>query len=247
MTLTDEIALVTGATRGIGRAIAEALGQAGATVIGTGTRAAGAKAIHQRLQEAGYVGTGMVLDVADPDAVGKVVEQVRTEYGDPTILVNNAAIVRDNLLLRMKEEDWQAVIETDLTAAYRLSRACLRGMMKARHGRIINITSVVGASGNPGQTNYSAAKAGVVGFTRALAQEVASRGITVNAVAPGAIETEMTAELNETQRQRFIEKIPAGRFGQTAEVAQGVLFLASAGAGYINGHTLHINGGMYCA
>ncbi|HEC17607.1 MAG TPA: 3-oxoacyl-ACP reductase FabG [Sedimenticola sp.] len=243
--LENEIAFVTGASRGIGRAIAEALGAQGATVIGTATTQAGADAISERLAGAGIKGSGLMLDVADQASVDAGMKYIKDNFGAPTILVNNAGITRDNLLMRMKEDEWQSVIDTDLTSVYRLSKACLRGMMKARGGRIINITSVVGAVGNPGQANYCAAKAGIIGFTKSLAREVGGRGITVNAVAPGFIETDMTRELPEGQRNDLLAAIPLARLGAPEEIANAVLFLASPGAAYITGETLHINGGMF--
>ncbi len=245
MILENEVALVTGASRGIGRAIAEALGSKGATVIGTATTEAGADAIQERLAEAGISGCGMVLDVADPASIEAVMGTIGEKYGAPTILVNNAGITRDNLLMRMKDEEWESILETNLTSVFRLSKACLRGMMKARKGRIINIGSVVGATGNPGQANYSAAKAGMLGFTKSLAREVGSRGITVNTVAPGFIDTDMTRELPEEQRKALLSAIPLGRLGQAEEIAQAVVFLASDAAAYITGETLHVNGGMF--
>ena len=245
--LNQDIALVTGATRGIGKAIAEALGKAGATVVGTATSVEGADKISAYLKAAGIRGRGMVLDVGDAGQVDELVKAVAAEFGDTSILVNNAGITRDTLLLRMKEEDWSAVIDTDLTSVFRLSKACLRGMMKARRGRIINISSVVGATGNPGQANYCAAKAGIMGFTKSLAREVGSRSITVNTVAPGFIDTDMTRELSEEQRTALKQQIPLDRLGAPEDIAQTVLFLASPGAGYITGETLHVNGGMFMA
>jgi 3-oxoacyl-[acyl-carrier protein] reductase len=243
----QDIALVTGATRGIGKAIAQALGKAGATVIGTATKPEGAEQISAYLKADGIKGRGLVLDVADSAQVEAAVKAVAGEFGDPTILVNNAGITRDTLLMRMKDEDWDAVINTDLTSVFRLSKACMRGMMKARRGRIISIASVVGASGNPGQANYCAAKAGIMGFTRSLAQEIGSRNVTVNTVAPGFIDTDMTRALSEEQRAGLLEKIPLGRLGAAEDIAQTVLFLASAGGAYITGETIHVNGGMYMA
>ena len=243
--LSGQIGLVTGASRGIGRAIAEALGEAGATVVGTATSEAGAEAIGARFDEAGVPGAGLCLDVGSAEQVTAAVQTVSERFGAPTLLVNNAGITRDGLLMRMEPEQWDAVIDTNLTAVYRTCRACLRGMVKARYGRIINLTSVVGASGNPGQSNYAAAKAGLVGFGKSLAREVAARGITVNAVAPGFIETDMTAALDEAQRTALADNIPLGRMGRADEVAAAVVYLASPQAGYITGATLHINGGLY--
>ena len=241
----QRIALVTGASRGIGQAIADALGADGCIVIGTATSDGGAGAISTHFGEKGVQGEGMKLDVTDPDSVDAVMKAIADKYGTPTILVNNAGITRDNLLMRMKEEEWQSIMDTNLTSVYRVSKACLRGMMKARFGRIINIASVVGASGNAGQTNYAAAKAGLFGFTKSLAQEVGSRGITVNSVAPGFIDTDMTRELPEEQKQALLSAIPLARLGQPAEIAAVVAFLASDGAAYVTGETLHVNGGMY--
>lgn len=243
----QRIALVTGASRGIGQAIADALGINGCTVIGTATTVKGAAAISAHLQELGIRGEGMRLDVTDPESVDAVIKAIGETYAAPAILVNNAGITRDNLLMRMKEEEWQAIIDTNLTSVYRVSKACLRGMMKARFGRIINIASVVGASGNAGQTNYSAAKAGIFGFSKSLAREVGSRGITVNAVAPGFIDTDMTRDLPDEQRKALLGTIPLGRLGSPQEIAAVVAFLASEPAGYVTGETLHVNGGMYMA
>lgn len=245
--LKNEVALVTGASRGIGRAIALALGGAGATVVGTATSESGAEAISAALAEAGISGRGIRLDVADDASVEQALADVSAQEGAVTVLVNNAGITRDGLLLRMKIEDWQQVIETDLTGIYRTSRACLRGMMKARRGRIVNIGSVVGLMGNPGQANYCAAKAGLVGFTRSLAREVGSRGITVNAVAPGFIATDMTAALSAEQRTALEKQIPLERLGAVEDIAHAVLFLCSPGAGYITGEVINVNGGMYMA
>jgi 3-oxoacyl-[acyl-carrier protein] reductase len=245
--LNNEVALVTGASRGIGRAIALALGGAGATVVGTATSDGGAQAISATLAEAGINGRGIKLDVASDEGVEQALADISGAEGAVTLLVNNAGITRDGLLLRMKIEDWQQVIDTDLTGVYRTSRACLRGMMKARRGRIVNIGSVVGLMGNPGQANYCAAKAGLVGFTRSLAREVGSRGITVNAVAPGFIATDMTAALSEEQRNALEKQIPLERLGAVEDIAQTVLFLCSAGAGYITGEVINVNGGMYMA
>ena len=243
--LQNDIALVTGASRGIGREIALALTGAGARVVGTATSLSGAEAIGAALKQAGGTGRGAVLDVSDPTSIEALLADLEAAGELPTILVNNAAITRDGLLVRMKPEDWDAVISTNLSAVFRLSKACLRRMMKERRGRIVNLTSVVGLTGNPGQTNYAAAKAGLLGFTKSLAQEVASRGITVNAVAPGFIDTDMTRTLPEAQRTALLERIPAGRLGSAADVAAAVLFLVSPQAGYITGETLHVNGGMY--
>jgi 3-oxoacyl-[acyl-carrier protein] reductase len=245
--LEGKVALVTGASRGIGRAIADMLGARGAAVIGTATTESGANAISQRFDELGIKGEGMRLDVGDDGSVDAVIKDIGDKYGVITILVNNAGITRDNLLMRMKADDWDAVLNTNLTSIYRLSKACLRAMMKAKTGRIINIASVVGASGNAGQTNYSAAKAGMFGFTKSLAQEVGSRGITVNAVAPGFIDTDMTRELPDAQRELLLGNIPLGRLGRPEEIASVVAFLASDEAAYITGETLHVNGGMYMA
>ena len=246
-TLSGEIALVTGASRGIGQAIARELGQRGATVIGTATTDAGAAAITQDLRERGIQGRGLRLDVTDPASVDVTLKAVTQEFGPPSILVNNAGVTRDNLLVRMKEDEWAASLDTDLTSVYRLSKAVLRGMMKAQRGRIINITSVVGVTGSAGQANYAAAKAGVIGFTKSLAREVGSRNITVNAVAPGLIDTDMTRALPEAQRQAVIATIPLQRPGEPQDVAAAVAFLASPDAAYITGETLHVNGGMYMA
>ncbi|MGH8278432.1 MAG: 3-oxoacyl-ACP reductase FabG [Gammaproteobacteria bacterium] len=245
--LANEIALVTGASRGIGRAIALALGEAGATVLGTATTSEGAGRIGDYLQAAGIRGKGMELDVAEPAAVTAVTAAIAQKFGEITILVNNAGIARDNLLLRMQPEEWDAVLGTDLGALFHVCKACVRGMLKARHGRIVNISSVVGVTGNPGQVNYSAAKAGILGFTKSLAREIGSRGVTVNAVAPGFIETDMTRTLGAAQRAALLEQIPLRRLGTSEDVARAVVFLVSEGAAYITGETLHINGGMYMA
>jgi 3-oxoacyl-[acyl-carrier protein] reductase len=245
--LAGEVALVTGASRGIGAAIADALARAGAVVVGTATSEGGAAAVTQRLRQAGLKGEGVVLDVADAARCEAVIEEVGKAHGKLSILVNNAGITRDGLAMRMKDEDWDAVLATNLSAVFRLSRGVLRGMMKARHGRIINITSVVGASGNPGQANYAAAKAGVAGMTRALAREIGSRGITVNCIAPGFIDTDMTRALGEAQTQALLAQIPLGRLGAADDVAAAVVYLASAAGGYVTGSTLHVNGGMYMA
>lgn len=243
--LENEIALVTGASRGIGSAIADAMGASGAVVIGTATSEAGAAAITERFQTAGINGTGKVLNVTDPDSVTGLIKEIGSEYGAPTILVNNAGITRDNLMIRMKDDEWADIIETNLTSIFRVSKACLRGMMKARKGRIINVGSVVGATGNPGQANYAAAKSGMIGFAKSLAREVGSRNITVNTVAPGFIDTDMTRELSEEQRETLLGNIPLGRLGSPDEIAKAVLFLASDDASYITGETLHVNGGMF--
>lgn len=243
--LENSVALVTGASRGIGNAIALALAGAGARVVGTSTSAEGAAKLTEQLASHGYNGRGAVLDVGSAASIDALMAELDAAGDMPTILVNNAAITRDTLLLRMKQDDWDQVIATNLTSVFRLSKACLRRMMKERHGRIINLTSIVGLTGNAGQANYSAAKAGLLGFTKSLAKEVASRGITVNAVAPGFIDTDMTRALTDEQRAALLGQIPAGRLGSAADVAAAVLFLASAPAGYITGETLHVNGGMY--
>lgn len=242
---TQRIALVTGASRGIGAAIADSLAARGDRVFGTATSEAGAAAISERLGAIAAGSEGRVLDVNDADAVTGLVAEMTQQAGAPVILVNNAGITRDTLLMRMKDEDWDAVLDTNLRSAFRLSRACLRGMMKARWGRIVNIASVVGAVGNPGQANYCAAKAGMEGFARSLAREIAARGITVNTVAPGFIDTDMTRELGEEQRESLLSGIPMQRLGQAQDIADAVSFLASDAAAYITGHTLHVNGGMY--
>jgi len=241
--LNGEIALVTGATRGIGAAIADRLARDGARVIGTATTAEGAARISATLSALG--GRGAVLDVVKPDSIEAVLEDIEAKEGAVGILCNNAGITRDTLLLRMKEEDWDAVLDTNLASVFRLSKAVLRGMMKARKGRIVSITSVVGLTGNPGQANYAAAKAGILGFTKSLAREVGSRGITVNAIAPGFIDTDMTRALAEAQRAALTTQIPLGRLGQPADIAAAVAFLCSPDAAYITGETLHVNGGMY--
>jgi 3-oxoacyl-[acyl-carrier protein] reductase len=245
--LTGQIALVTGATRGLGRAIALELGAQGASVIGTATSDAGAAEIQNALESAGFSGWGAMLNVTDAAACEALIGEIERRYGTVSVLVNNAAITRDNLAMRMKDEEWDLVIETNLKAVFRMSKLVMRGMMKARFGRMINITSVVGEAGNPGQANYAAAKAGVAGLTRALAQELGSRNITVNCVAPGCIDTDMSRALPEAQRQGLLSRIPLGRLGQPDEVAATVAFLASRRAGYITGNTLHVNGGMYMA
>lgn len=245
--LNGQIALVTGASRGIGAAIAQELGKQGAVVIGTATTKGGAESIHAALQQAGIQGAGMVLDVNDATQIEAVLKQISEQFGDVSILVNNAGITRDTLLMRMSDEDWDAVISTNLTSVFRMSQAVLRPMMKARTGRIISISSVVGHMGNAGQTNYAAAKAGMAGFTKSLAAEVGSRNITVNCVAPGFIETDMTAELPEAIKTKMLERVPLGRLGNVQEIAATVAFLASPSAAYITGETIHVNGGMYCA
>jgi 3-oxoacyl-[acyl-carrier protein] reductase len=244
-TLDGQIALVTGASRGIGAAILGALGRAGAKVIGTATSEAGATAIQTLIDDAGWVGAGMALNVTDAAQCDAVVKAIEEKFGTVGILVNNAGITRDTLLMRMKDEDWQDVIDTNLTSVFRLSRAVMKGMMKARTGRIVNIGSVVGFMGNPGQVNYVAAKAGMVGFTKALAREVGSRNITVNCVAPGFIETDMTKSLAETQVAKLVENVPLGRLGNVRDIAEAVLYLASPGASYVTGNTIHVNGGMH--
>ncbi|WP_124950013.1 3-oxoacyl-ACP reductase FabG [Sulfuriferula thiophila] len=241
----QKIALVTGASRGIGQAIALELGRQGAIVIGTATSESGAAAITEYLRQAGVAGAGMALEVTDAASVETTIAAIQKDYGDIAILVNNAGITRDNLLMRMKDDEWDSIIDTNLTSVFRLSRAVLRAMMKARYGRIVNITSVVGAMGNAGQTNYAAAKAGMVGFSKSLAREVGSRNITVNCVAPGFIDTDMTRALPEAQRTALQDHIPLGRLGQVEDIAHAVSFLASSQAGYVTGATLHVNGGMY--
>lgn len=245
--LDGQIAIVTGASRGIGAAIADTLAAAGAKVAGTATTEAGATAITERLQGISKDSKGYVLDVNDGDSAAALVKTVGEELGAPTILVNNAGITRDQILMRMKDEDWDSIMNTNLRSVFRLSKACLRGMMKARGGRIISIASVVGSTGNPGQSNYAAAKAGMVGFSRSLALEIASRNITVNVVAPGFIDTDMTQALDEAQRDKLKAGIPLQRLGAPGDIAAAVLFLASEQGGYITGQTLHVNGGMYMA
>lgn len=245
MSLTGKVALVTGASRGIGKSIAELLGKAGATVVGTATSESGATAITDRLQSEGINGCGMVLNVTDIDSVEQVVKAIAAQFGAVEILVNNAGITKDNILMRMKDEEWDDVINTNLTSVYRLSKACVRGMTKARWGRIINISSVVGEMGNAGQSNYAATKAGVAGFARALARELGSRNITVNTVAPGFIDTDMTHVLPEEQKQLLLGQIPLARLGKPEEIAAVVGFLASDAGAYITGETIHVNGGMY--
>jgi 3-oxoacyl-[acyl-carrier protein] reductase len=243
--LANDLAFVTGASRGIGRAIALELGRRGARVVGTATSAAGAQSISESLAAAGVQGRGVVLDVADAAAVEACLKDVEAQEGTPLILVNNAGVTRDGLLMRMSAEDWQVVIETDLSAVYRTCKAVMRGMMKARRGRIINIASVVGVMGNAGQSNYAAAKAGMIGFSKSLAREVGSRGITVNVVAPGFIVTDMTDALGEAAREALLKQVPLGKLGSADDIAHAVAFLASPQAGYITGETLHVNGGMY--
>jgi 3-oxoacyl-[acyl-carrier protein] reductase len=242
MNLEGKIALVTGASRGIGRAIAELLVERGATVIGTATSENGAAAISDYL---GENGKGLALNVTQPESIESVIKSINDEFGGVDILVNNAGITRDNLLMRMKDDEWTDIIDTNLSSIFRLSKAVLRGMMKKRSGRVINVGSVVGTMGNAGQANYAAAKAGVIGFTKSMAREVASRGVTVNTVAPGFIETDMTKALNDEQRAATLAQVPAGRLGDPREIASAVAFLASPEAAYITGETLHVNGGMY--
>ena len=243
--LQGEIALVTGASRGIGAAIADTLAANGAKVIGTATTEAGAKAIGERL--AAHGGVGRMLNVTDGAAVEALIDGIAKEFGPISILVNNAGITRDQLLMRMKDDDWQVILDTNLTSVYRTSKAVMRGMMKARRGRIINIASVIGLTGNPGQANYAAAKAGIIAFSKSIAREIGSRGITVNVVAPGFIDTDMTKSLAEEQRNALLGQIALGRLGSPDDIAQAVLFLASPAAAYITGETLHVNGGMYMA
>ncbi len=245
MSFDEKIVLVTGATRGIGRAIALRLGSEGATIVGTATSEAGAKSITEYLREANIAGSGMVLNVTDPDSIEAVVAETESIYGAPSILVNNAGITRDNLLIRMKDDDWDDIISTNLTPIYKLSKRCLRAMTKARSGRIITITSVVGVMGNAGQTNYAAAKAGVIGFSKSLAREVGARGITVNAVAPGFIDTDMTSSLADEHKTVLLSQVPIKRLGTPEEIAGAVSYLASDDAAYITGETIHVNGGMY--
>ncbi len=245
MLLQDQVVLVTGASRGIGQAIALKLGKQGASVVGTATTEGGAERISHYLNQAGIKGVGMLLDVTKATQIESLLAAIPVKFGEITILVNNAGITRDSLLVRMKDEDWDDIMETDLKSVFRLSRGVLRAMMKARSGRIINISSVVGAIGNPGQANYAAAKAGIFGFSKSLAREVGSRNITVNCIAPGFIETDMTRTLTEKQQQDLIQHVPLGRLGRTEEVASAVAFLASSAAGYITGTTIHVNGGMH--
>ena len=243
--LDGKIVLVTGATRGIGKAIALTMGKAGATVIGTATSEAGANNVSQMLDDEKISGKGIMLDVKDNDQISKLDETIKKDFGSVDILINNAGITRDNILIRMKEDEWEDIINTNLSSIYKMSKSVLRGMIKKRSGRIISITSVVGAMGNAGQTNYAAAKAGIIGFTKSLAREVGVRGVTVNAIAPGFIETDMTDSLPQDQKEALASQIPMGRLGTVDEVAQTVLFLAGDGGSYITGQTLHVNGGMY--
>mgnify|MGYP006172373611 FL=1 len=247
MSLNEKVALVTGATRGIGAAIATGLGQAGVTVVGTATSEAGAAKITQRFNDNNIAGLGMVLDVTNIESITAVIKAISEQFGAPTILVNNAGITKDNILMRMKDEEWMDVMETNLTSVFRLAKACVRPMTKARWGRIINISSVVGAMGNAGQSNYSASKAGVGGFARALAKELGSRNITVNTVAPGFIDTDMTKDLPDLSKEALLTQVPLARLGAPEEIASVVCFLAGEGAGYITGETIHVNGGMYMA
>ncbi|MEM7284695.1 MAG: 3-oxoacyl-ACP reductase FabG [Pseudomonadota bacterium] len=244
MTMSNKVALVTGASRGIGKAIASEMMELGVQVIGTATSESGAENISEYL---GKGGRGMVLDVSDPESINGVIKEIQGAEGPPQILINNAGITRDNLLMRMKDDEWDDILSTNLSSIYLLSKACLRGMMKARWGRIINITSVVGVTGNPGQANYAAAKAGIIGFTKSLAKEVGSRGITVNSVAPGFIETDMTRALDEKQRDALVAQIPLARLGAPEDIAKAVAYLASDAGGYVTGETLHVNGGMHMA
>lgn len=243
--LTGKIAFVTGASRGIGKAIALDLAANGATVVGTATSESGANAISEYLKEAGASGIGMCLDVTQPEMINNVLGEVTEKFGVPTVLVNNAGITRDNLLMRMKDEEWDDIIQTNLSSVYRMSKACLRGMMKAKGGAIINIASVVGVMGNAGQTNYAAAKAGIIGFSKSLAREVGSKNITVNTIAPGFIDTDMTRALPQEQRDSLTQQIPLKRLGSPEDIAKSVTFLASEGGSYITGQTLNVNGGMY--
>jgi 3-oxoacyl-[acyl-carrier protein] reductase len=245
MSIEGSIAVVTGASRGIGQAILRTLGAKGAVMVGTATTELGAEGITEDLRAHNCKGRGLKLDVAEPATVAAVVKTIQDEFGTITILVNNAGVTRDNLLMRMKAIEWEEIININLTSLYHLTKACLRGMMKARYGRIINIASVVGQMGNPGQSNYAAAKAGMIGFTKSLARELGSRGITVNTVAPGFIDTDMTQALPEQQREALVKQIPLNRLGQTSDVANAVLFLASSEAAYITGETLNVNGGIY--
>ncbi len=243
--LDNEVVLVTGASRGIGRAIADTLGNSGATVVGTATSTSGADAITERFKEAGIKGVGMALNVTDPDQIAEVLAKITEDFGAISVLVNNAGITRDNLMLRMKDEEWQDILDTNLTSVFRLCRLCMKPMIKARSGRIINIASVVGVTGNAGQANYAAAKAGLIGFGKSLAREVGSRGITVNTVAPGFIVSDMTDALPDAQKEALVSDITLGRLGTPEDVAQAVLYLASPMGNYVTGQTLHVNGGMY--
>jgi len=243
--LENEIALVTGASRGIGKAIALDLGNKGAVVIGTATSDSGAEAITNYLKENAIPGIGLALNVTSQESIDAALAKINEAFGAPSILVNNAGITRDNLLMRMKDQEWDDIIDTNLTSVYRMSKACMRGMMKARKGRVINISSVVGESGNMGQTNYAAAKAGMIGFSKSMAREVATRGITVNCVAPGFIETDMTKGLPDAQKEALLKQIPVNRLGQPEEIAAAVSYLASPGAAYVTGQTISVNGGMY--
>ena len=245
MSFEGRVALVSGASRGIGAAILERLGELGAVVIGTATSEAGAAAIDERIAAAGHDGAGRVLDVCDGESVIALVKEIGASHAAPQILVNNAGITRDQLLLRMSEDDWDTIMGTNLKSVFRLSKACMRGMMKARFGRIISIASVVGLTGNPGQSNYAAAKAGMIAFSKSLAKEVGSRSITANVVAPGFIDTDMTKALDDGQREQLLSQVPLGRLGNPGEIANAVAFLASDEAAYITGETLHVNGGMY--
>jgi 3-oxoacyl-[acyl-carrier protein] reductase len=243
--VSGQLALVTGASRGIGAAIADTLGRAGATLIGTATTQSGADAIDERFKSAGVDGRGAILDVTQPESVAGLLQDISAREGDISILVNNAGITRDNLLLRMKQDEWDDVLNTNLSSVFHLSKAVLRGMMKARRGRIISIASVIGSMGNPGQANYAAAKSGLIGFSKSLAREVGARGITVNVVAPGFVDTDMTNALSEEQRTELSNQVPLKRLGQTSDIAGTVLFLASSAGNYITGETIHVNGGMY--
>ena len=245
MSLENEIAFVSGASRGIGKEIALALGAQGATVVGTATSESGAENISNYLKDKNIKGKGMVMNVTDQESITGTVKAITDDFGTPTILINNAGITRDNLVMRMKDAEWDDIMNTNLSSIFKVSKACLRGMMKAKKGRIISIASVVGVTGNAGQANYSAAKAGVIGFSKSLAREVGSRGITVNVVAPGFIDTDMTKALPEAQRDALLGQISLGRLGEAAEIAHAVTFLASPGAAYITGETIHVNGGMH--
>ena len=245
MSLENEVAFVSGASRGIGKEIALALGAQGAVVVGTATSESGAENISKYLKENDIKGQGMVMNVTEQESITETVKAISEAFGAPTILINNAGITRDNLVMRMKDAEWDDIMNTNLSSIFKVSKACLRGMMKAKRGRIISIASVVGVTGNAGQANYSAAKAGVIGFSKSLAREVGSRGITVNVVAPGFIDTDMTKALPEAQREALLSQISLGRLGDAAEIAHAVSFLASPGAAYITGETIHVNGGMY--